>query len=508
MIDLKHNTFAGRSLLLPAILLLAHLVFDGRSLEAGPRAGEGDQVECLYDNPSFELGPGLEGNPVSGWSSFGNVGLGNDLVSHGRRALWLFGPFNGETASSGIRCLVDAFGGWSYRLKVDVGHLSSDALEGAARAFFTIRWRNSAGGVISEESVVLLNSLDATDSMVTVEADIGPAPSGTRSAEIELSFRQTAAQESGRAWIDAFRLDRTIPGVNQWGDFGNRRIDFAGYSWRVKDTYQGPGPNQFSDSPDNARVQSDGSLFLGIDQAGPWRCAELALEDYLGYGTYRFVTRGRFDQLDPNVVFGLFIWEYVSCYNSSVMWWNPPNEFDIEFSRWGDPNAVEGQFVAQPYDWPGNISRFDVPDGPGSEVITSEFRWEPEGMYCRAWVGTPDQPESLLATWFYDGPHHPRPGKARVHLNLWLLNGSAPQNGQPASVVVEDFIFIPQGGANQCPADLDDDGQVGSSDIGLLIAQWGDCNPKGDCAADLDGDGKVNASDLGLMIGAWGQCTS
>ncbi|MBC01868.1 MAG: hypothetical protein CMJ34_01005 [Phycisphaerae bacterium] len=507
MIDLKHITFAGRSLLLPAILFLSVLLHIDGWASAGSSSGEGDQVDCLYDNPSFEMGPGLEGNAVSGWSDSGNVGLGDGLVSHGRRALWLYGPFNGKTDSSRLTCLMEAYGGWSYALKVDVGHLSTDALEGAARAFFTIRWRNSTGGVIAEEAVVLLNSLDATDVMVTVQADIGPAPVGTRSAEIEFSFRQTSAQESGRVWIDAFRLDRTIPGVNQWSDFGSRRIDFAGHTWRVKNTYQGPGPNQFSDSTDNARVQSDGSLFLGIDQAGPWRCAELAIEDHLGYGTYRFVTRGRLDQLDPNVVFGLFIWEYVSCYENSVMWWNPPNEFDIEFSRWGDPDAVEGQFVAQPYDWPGNIFRFDIPDGPGAEVITSEFRWEPEGMYCRAWIGTPEEPETLLATWFYDGPHHPRPGRARVHLNLWLISGNPPQNGQPASVVLDDFIFIPRAVPPSCLGDLDDDGQVDSSDIGLLIAQWGGCHRKVECTADLDDDGIVDASDLGLMIGAWGSCS-
>ncbi|MCP4835924.1 MAG: hypothetical protein GY895_14310 [Phycisphaera sp.] len=502
MTDSRHDTSAGRSLLLPAVFIsMLWLLLPGPCL-----AGEGDEVDCLYDNPSFELGPGPEGNPVSGWTATGNVGLGDGLVSHATRSLWLHGPFTGRPGDSRVRCLMAASGGWSYDLKVDVGHRSDDALVGSARAFFTIRWRAANEQVIGEETVVLLNSLDPTDVMLTVQADIGPAPSGTRSAEVEFSFGQTAAQETGRVWIDAFRLDRAIPAVDQWGDFGSRVLDFAGRSWRVKNTFQGPGPNQFSDSPDNARVLSDGSLFMGIDQAGPWRCAEITLEDYLGYGTYRFVTRGRVDQLDPNVVFGLFIWEYVSCYDSSVMWWNPPNEFDIEFSRWGDPDDVAAQFVAQPYDWPGNIHRFDVPDDPAANRITSEFRWEPEGMFCRAWLGGPESPGEIIGQWFYDGPHHPRPGRARVHVNLWLINGNAPQDGRPSSVILEDFIFIPQGGTPRCPSDLDDDGQVGSSDIGLLIAQWGACDPRAECTADLDGDGVVNASDLGLMIGAWGVC--
>ncbi|HAC09518.1 MAG TPA: hypothetical protein DCG14_07675, partial [Phycisphaerales bacterium] len=82
----------------------------------------------------------------------------------------------------------------------------------------------------------------------------------------------------------------------------------------------------------------------------------------LGYGTYRFKTRGRVDLLDPNTVFGLFIWEYPQCFEGSDEWWNPASEFDIEFSRWGQPGNDFAQFVAQPYWWGGNISRFEMPE--------------------------------------------------------------------------------------------------------------------------------------------------
>ena len=501
MPDLDRLFAAGRSQLLLAAFLLP-LVLVGAT-----EAGEGDAVDCLPDNPSFEMGPGLEGNPVSGWTDDGNVGLGDGLVSHARKALWLYGPFNGTADTSTLRCLVASSGGWSYRFRADVGHLSSDPLEGAARAFFTVRWRSPSGGVIAEEAVILLNSLDPTDIMQEVEADFGPAPPGTSSMELEFSFLQSSAQETGRVWIDNYRFDRTVPGVGQWGDFGSRRIDFGGYSWRVKNTYQGPGPNQFSDAGDVVSIQPDGAMSLGVVQSGGWRCSEVVLEDYLGYGTYRFTTRGRLDQLDPNIVFGLFIWEYVSCYESTVMWWNPPSEFDIEFSRWGDPNNSEGQFVAQPYDWPGNIYRFDLPNGPESNVVTSEFTWTPGGMICRAWLGDADTvPKSLLASWYYDGPHHPRPGRARVHLNLWLLNGQPPQNGQSASVLLDEFTFIPLEQEPPCPGDIDGDGQVGPGDLGLLIASWGSCPGSGECPADVDGNGAVNAGDLGLLVGAWGPC--
>ena len=55
--------------------------------------------------------------------------------------------------------------------------------------------------------------------------------------------------------------------------------------------------------------------------------------------------------------------------------------------------------------------------------------------------------------------------------------------------------------AGACPADLDGDGVVRGSDLGLLFVDWG-----GAGAGDLDGDGVVGGSDLGLMFVAWGPC--
>jgi hypothetical protein len=47
------------------------------------------------------------------------------------------------------------------------------------------------------------------------------------------------------------------------------------------------------------------------------------------------------------------------------------------------------------------------------------------------------------------------------------------------------------------PPDLDCDGTVGGTDLGLLLSAWGTS------AADLDGDGITMGSDLGLLLGAW-----
>lgn len=66
--------------------------------------------------------------------------------------------------------------------------------------------------------------------------------------------------------------------------------------------------------------------------------------------------------------------------------------------------------------------------------------------------------------------------------------------------------FVDLGG-NQvcfCAGDLNLDGEVGASDLGLLLANWN--NGGNFPQADLDGDGEVGASDLGFLLSLFGPC--
>jgi PQQ-like domain len=51
----------------------------------------------------------------------------------------------------------------------------------------------------------------------------------------------------------------------------------------------------------------------------------------------------------------------------------------------------------------------------------------------------------------------------------------------------------------QIVGDIDGDGFVNATDLGLLLGAWGGA----DGAADFDGDGIVGAADLGILLGAW-----
>jgi hypothetical protein len=52
-----------------------------------------------------------------------------------------------------------------------------------------------------------------------------------------------------------------------------------------------------------------------------------------------------------------------------------------------------------------------------------------------------------------------------------------------------------------CPADLDGNGAVDSSDLGVLLSSWGVS-----LEGDINGSGAVDSADLGILLSAWGPC--
>jgi hypothetical protein len=53
------------------------------------------------------------------------------------------------------------------------------------------------------------------------------------------------------------------------------------------------------------------------------------------------------------------------------------------------------------------------------------------------------------------------------------------------------------------PGDIDGDGDVDQSDLGVLLADW-NCTGGG-CPGDIDGDGDTDQSDLGILLAHWGE---
>ena len=210
-------------------------------------------------------------------------------------------------------------------------------------------------------------------------------------------------------------------------------IFFSGYEWNVKSSagqLWGPGPNFFNDSTQNVWVDANGSLHLKITYgvcSDQWYCAEIYSVESFGYGTYNFTLESGFENLDKNIVLGLFT------YLDDV------NEIDIEFAKWGQDTEKNGQFVLQP-SWKANhIKRYEF--NPQSEDSVHGFSW------CQNTLDFWSYTQSRLSdfNWRYYGPGIPTPSTEHVHLNLWLMQGLSPSDYSEHEVVINSFDFTPIG---------------------------------------------------------------
>lgn len=226
-----------------------------------------------------------------------------------------------------------------------------------------------------------------------------------------------------------------------------RTIQFSGYEWHVRrtDEAQGPGPNLFLDTQRAVRSDETGALHLRIWNRGDdWHSAEVRLLESLGYGTYHFQTEGRLEFQSPLVILGLFLYDHTAPEENH-------REIDIEFGRFGDPDAPAAQFAVQPFATPGNRYQFDLPVAPvssGDQVITHAIRWQPGALAFRAAAGDhadlfrlPADDPHMIAAWDLAGESVPAPGAETVHMNLWLYRGRAPE--EPVEVVIRRFWFTP-----------------------------------------------------------------
>lgn len=248
---------------------------------------------------------------------------------------------------------------------------------------------------------------------------------------------------------------------------GDPFISFAGRQWWINyhwteanGTYVWEpfksifDPKIIEHGPDGIRLQ-----ILPNEKPGDaWRTSEVVLMDKLGYGTYLVTARadgGSFSDLDPNAIFGAFLYQYSEAPPS-----NGPNkhrEIDfIEVLRSGGGNS---QFTLQPYDYvrPHPVQFFTIP--PGTQTITTVTKWYVDQLgrriakyacYAGDWsLENPPPGTSLIAHWEPAEnpdfarliPDHTDTSCERLHLNLWLMHGAAPSG--PQSVTVTRFEFEP-----------------------------------------------------------------
>lgn len=213
-----------------------------------------------------------------------------------------------------------------------------------------------------------------------------------------------------------------------------RPIQFAGLDWRAKvsNVPVGPGPNLFSDDPGTVWTDDQARLHLTVaqDATGQWQSSEVVLQPSLGYGTYCFDVEGMPRPLDPNVVLGMFTWT-----DDPVQ---DHRELDIELSEWGQAGGPTGRYSVQPYAVPGHTYSFNE---DLTQPVRQCMQWRPGRVSFATWQGTSTPPaDSMVASRVFDDGV-PQPRDEQVRINLWLLDGLAPSDGQAAEVVLAGFQF-------------------------------------------------------------------
>jgi len=219
-------------------------------------------------------------------------------------------------------------------------------------------------------------------------------------------------------------------------------LSFSNYTWNVKSGSATPGPNSWN--PNNAYVDSNGRLHLRItfdSITKKWDCAEVWTTDTLGFGTYEWYLEGPIDQLDKNIVLGLFN------YPASPKVPDATNEIDIEFAKWGIETNKAGNFTV----WPATLLNGFTNQTYPFKVshiypkTSHRFIWSASSVIFQSYKGWNMEIDSLIARRSFKSknpklfiPHTAEP----VHLNLWLFKGMPPSNNKPVEIIIDKFQKI------------------------------------------------------------------
>ena len=206
-----------------------------------------------------------------------------------------------------------------------------------------------------------------------------------------------------------------------------KTLEFSGLTWKIRDDGKGsPAANFWR--RDNVWLDARGQLHLTIRKVGDvWTCAELQTTDKFLYGKFSFEIIGRIDELDKNVVLGLF--KYPQENNRDGL-----DEIDIEFSRWGKSDNFNGLFTvySDAKFQPEKSKNFNF--ALEGNRTTHSFTRTPESVYFQSFHGNTTR--NKFADWKFESEHIskiPMP----IYLNFWLFRGQSPSDSQEAEIIIK-----------------------------------------------------------------------
>ena len=240
-------------------------------------------------------------------------------------------------------------------------------------------------------------------------------------------------------------------------------LTFSDMKWRIKhgNTLMGPGPNYFTDHPNDVFVDEHGYLHLSISEhGGIWYSTEVVSVEPMGYGTYIWTIQGDPVNIDRNVVLGLFTWDTYTFKTQAN------SEVDIEFSKWGvGDQDTTLQYGVQPINfgtyYPERDYKPAVDPDQWVGVSTHAFTWTDTLITWESWLGDQYGNGEPDASWTFDlnnparikfeGGNQsnpiiiPAPGDStNARMNCWLLTGpDGPYVPVPHEIIIRSFEYIP-----------------------------------------------------------------
>jgi hypothetical protein len=213
------------------------------------------------------------------------------------------------------------------------------------------------------------------------------------------------------------------------------QLEWSGLIWKPRSGTGGPGPNQWD--PRNISVDELGRLHLSIEfRDGMWTTAEIWTPDSFGFGRYQWFVEGTLDQLDRNIVLGLFTYPPASVGPDTT------NEIDIEIARWGNALYDPLNFNVWPAQTGYAPTGMTFPMTLSGTNTTHRFEWRTDSIAFGSYHGFRSDNANPIGMWTYAPvdntvriPQAPVP----LHINFWLFQGSAPANGQRADVVIHEL---------------------------------------------------------------------
>lgn len=228
-------------------------------------------------------------------------------------------------------------------------------------------------------------------------------------------------------------LVKLVKGIGEPQLAPTKPLQFSGYEWRVRTIASDwGGLNNLYDG-DNAWTDASGALHLRIKKkAGRWSCADLALTQSLGYGTYIVVVRDT-AHLEPAAVLSMSTFDEEGGDQHY-------REMDVEMGRLGDAtNNKNAQYVIQPFYVPGNVAPWTAPPG----TLSHSMHWESGRVSFKTVRGSSMHSGAPVVSEHVFTLGVPSRGQEVLVLLFYVVASDKSPLQKEQEVVIEKFEYLP-----------------------------------------------------------------